>query len=333
VLQLPRTSSTDWPYLNNRIQSATKLEVGFDVAADKALNPATTYDWMSYCTPRWISPFTYVHEMTEALNGAANAPAVLAKAAAAVGPFWTVSGTITGGTATLDPVFVRDVEGPTATGSGNYSIVVKDGGGGVLYTRLFTPSEPHTESTGPEVSGLLTYFELIPVQAGAAQIVVPLRAASRSPRQRRRGAGRVVCVAGCRRDSERTAEHPVDDHRPGQQHVRQRTRVFRRRRPELLSLGQTAQSLPRVDFDQLPGRTVTPALRTARTRAVVSPRCRAVACADGGHPRQRAVVFPAGRRRLAARQRARPRRWVLDGSAVQWLSSRDVRRRVVACLH
>src|SRR5437763_117468 len=49
---------TDWPYSDPSIQ-----EVGFNLAATdptaQVLLAGQTFDWMSYCTPQWISPFTY----------------------------------------------------------------------------------------------------------------------------------------------------------------------------------------------------------------------------------------------------------------------------------
>ena len=324
-------SSTDWPYANTRIQSATKLEVGFDVAADKALDPQNTYDWMSYCTPRWISPFTYVHEMTEALNGAASAPAQLAKAAALVGAFWTVSGTISGGTATLDPVFVRDVEGPTAMGSGTYSIVVKNGGGSALFTRLFTPAEPHSESVGPEVGGLLTYFELIPVQAGAAQIVVLAPGSVEIASVLLAGAAPGVAFTspapGAILNGQRNIQWTITD--PDSSAFESALEYSADGGLTWLSLGHTNQSVLRVDFDQLPGSDGHALLRVfvsdgAHTGSAVSP-----AFAVPSHAPTVAILdnersyFRLGDL-VWLRANAHDRDdGVLDGSAVQWLSSRD----------
>ena len=162
---------TGWPFADNRIQSAAQLEVGFDVAAGNPVAPETNFDWMSYCTPRWISPFTYRNAMT-ALNATQVAPAALG--GAAVGEFWTVSGLLpAGGGVQFGPLFTIETEAETALGSGSHHIEVRDAAGGALFTRFFTPSEPRTESVeGMDVDGIGVFYQLVPVQDGAARIVL-----------------------------------------------------------------------------------------------------------------------------------------------------------------
>jgi hypothetical protein len=39
--------------------SASIGEVGFDPSSESAFDPARTFDFMGYCTPAWVSPYTY----------------------------------------------------------------------------------------------------------------------------------------------------------------------------------------------------------------------------------------------------------------------------------
>jgi hypothetical protein len=182
---------TDWPFADNRIQSAARLEVGFDVGALKPLAPETTFDIMSYCVPRWISPLRYKRALT-ALGGGNVAGAsfgagdeAMALALPAPGPapgstpnalvdgvFWTVSGTIEAGAAVFDALFDDARRGPDDSGDGSHSIEVRSSGGAVLFTRRFTPAQAQTESSGGDDTGPPTFFELIPFNAAAASIAL-----------------------------------------------------------------------------------------------------------------------------------------------------------------
>jgi hypothetical protein len=169
--------STDWPFPDNRIQSAARLEVGFDVAARRPLQPETTFDVMSYCVPRWISPLRYKRALTALRGGAVSTPSVTddevpPQRALVTGDFWTVSGKIEGGVAVLDPLFTEPATGPDDAGTGTYRMEVQDAGGAVLFTRHFTPSAAQTESAAEEASGPPAFFELLPVQPAAARIVL-----------------------------------------------------------------------------------------------------------------------------------------------------------------
>ena len=68
----------------------------------------------------------------------------------------------------LNPIFDVDTTASTGAGSGPYRIEVRDGNGGLLFTRMFLPLESHW----PGIAELESFFELIPVQAGAAQVAV-----------------------------------------------------------------------------------------------------------------------------------------------------------------
>ncbi len=180
-------ASVAWPYATNNIQSSTGLEYGFNVVLETVIDPTNTFDIMSYCVPRWISPFNYKIAI-EALNGGTVAspsvtrspgallaePAVapLAAPSLAQGSYWQVSGSILGTSATLDPIFTQTIQGTTDPGSGTYSIQEQDASGTALYTRYFTPSIAETETEDGDYFSNPEFSEWIPVTAGTSSIVV-----------------------------------------------------------------------------------------------------------------------------------------------------------------
>lgn len=162
--------STDWPFSDNRIRSSRRLEVGFDISARRAVIPENTFDWMGYCTPRWISPHTYRNVMNAL--GAANAASTAKQVSTTTGLFWNVSGTIINSSVVFDALFESTTQGPDNAGAGSYRIEVRASNGSVIFTRLFTPNTPATESGAGELTGPPVFFELIPVIANASAIVV-----------------------------------------------------------------------------------------------------------------------------------------------------------------
>ncbi len=160
---------TDWPFGDNYIQSAARREVGFDVANRRAVDPDDHFELMSYCTPRWISPHSYVRAMPSLDADFAFA----ALEATAPGEYWTVSGVFREQLGLLlGPVYRFRTTGPTEEGLGDYRIEVRGSGGQVLFTRRFTPTVATTETAGEAIEGDPRFFELVPVQPGAGAIVV-----------------------------------------------------------------------------------------------------------------------------------------------------------------
>jgi hypothetical protein len=191
---LAADGATDWTYPSgaagsnantNNIQStavagAPTYEVGFDVTGRAPIDPASNYELMSYCSPRWISPQRY-KTMIATLNGGAVTspsarPAIQAKplpqASSSPQPFWKVSGTIQNSTATFDPLFEWTTVGDVSTGAGTYSLQEQDSSGTVLFQRQFTPESAVTETSGPELNGSPAFSQMIPVTANAAAIVL-----------------------------------------------------------------------------------------------------------------------------------------------------------------
>jgi hypothetical protein len=162
--------STDWPFADNRIQSIKRLEVGFDVSARRPILPEGHFDWMSYCSPRWISPHTYRNAMIAL--GATSATSARLELAAVPSDFWTVSGVIKNNAAIFDPLFTQFINAPSDPGTGSHRIEVRASDGAVVFTRFFTPSTVSSESGGTETAGPPVFFELIPLIAGANRIAV-----------------------------------------------------------------------------------------------------------------------------------------------------------------
>ncbi len=71
--------STDWTFADNYIQSTANFEYGFDVAAKTVLNPMSTFEVMSYCSPRWISPQRYKTMITALGGGTVTSPSVVSQ--------------------------------------------------------------------------------------------------------------------------------------------------------------------------------------------------------------------------------------------------------------
>lgn len=181
---LAADSTTNWAFADNRIQSAARLEVGFDVGAQRPLLPENTFEVMSYCVPRWISPQRYKTALTT-LGGGSVSTVSATSLAHSLKPiagmtaqqalvFWTVSGSIVADEVLFDPLFNDVSQGSTDEGSGTHRIEVQNAAGDVLFSRFFTPSTPSSESEtlDDEIEGPPSFFELIPVTAGAARIVV-----------------------------------------------------------------------------------------------------------------------------------------------------------------
>ena len=162
-----------WPYEDNKLRSGDGddgVEVGFDVAAHKALPGDKNFELMGYCHVRWISPFTTLQML--APKGPLRIPA--SSASPIEGDFWLVSGAIDGSSVTFDPLFVLETEELATPGAGLFRIEIQAGSGESLFTRFFTPAQAGPDlppGVEPE-EGSPSFAELIPVQDGAARIVV-----------------------------------------------------------------------------------------------------------------------------------------------------------------
>ena len=180
-----------WPYVNTYITfhkpdaiwdygnylfsgdpANRKMEAGLDFTRNRVRGtdtgePNQSFEMMSYCVPRWVTPWSYT-AMYQGLTGGTTTLIPLS-----LGTFDEVSGTVTASGIAFEPVFTLQTSGPTDQGSGSYRVEVRDSGGGVLYTRWFTPQGSSAQSTSGDVHQGPPYFtELVPHQAGAASIAV-----------------------------------------------------------------------------------------------------------------------------------------------------------------
>jgi hypothetical protein len=58
----PPNPDASYPYYQS-YPRASIGEYGFDTVTSQVFNPANTYDFMSYCAPKWVSPYTYINLM------------------------------------------------------------------------------------------------------------------------------------------------------------------------------------------------------------------------------------------------------------------------------
>jgi hypothetical protein len=166
-------SNPTWPYADNMLRSGPapgEVEVGFDVAEKKALPGDKNFELMGYCHVRWISQDTTLKMLSPVgplgVSGAGGG--------AQEGTFWLISGSILENAVNFRPLFSLETEGPVGTGSGSMKIVVEDGGGAALFTRQFNTAQasPDIPPDGDAESGPPAFSEMLPVQEGAARIVV-----------------------------------------------------------------------------------------------------------------------------------------------------------------
>lgn len=178
---LAQDPATDWPYrgIDNRIRSgpasASRLEVGFDVATGRALDPRTTFDIMGYCHPAWISPHTYRKLLTEALDKV-SPTGETEKAAPKLesGRFWAITAAANASGIEFEPVFELTTVGPVDPGEGGFRLDVRSAAGDNLFTRRFDISRTDDFlRPGDRATDSPPYFnQLVPVQPGATRIVL-----------------------------------------------------------------------------------------------------------------------------------------------------------------
>jgi hypothetical protein len=178
--ELSKDTCSLWPYDDNHIKSGPgpfgEVEVGFDVESYSVIpQPDITFDIMSYCYPRWISPHIY-KKFGETLiqSGIPLAKAEQSEVLTTSGTFWLVSGFIGDGEVALSPVFAFETVGPVEPGAGIFRIEIHDAIGNVLFTRFFTPFVPRLESPaiGIEVKGLPTFSELVQYQSTGTNLLI-----------------------------------------------------------------------------------------------------------------------------------------------------------------
>jgi uncharacterized repeat protein (TIGR03803 family) len=178
---------TNWVYSTDNVQSSEGPEYGFDVTSQAVIDPTNTYDIMSYCVPRWISPINYNRAFAALNGGTVTSASVRGKAAnqsaqpaaqprvtppLVQGSYWGVSGSIQSAGVTLNPIFTQTMSAFTDPGTGTYSIEALSATNQPLYTRYFTPIIDTTDTTGTDIITDPLFSEWIPVTSGTASIAV-----------------------------------------------------------------------------------------------------------------------------------------------------------------
>ncbi|MCJ7754501.1 MAG: hypothetical protein MUP13_08040, partial [Thermoanaerobaculales bacterium] len=162
------TEDHNYPYYTSPTGTAYPRcsigEVGLNVLTGAIFDPAKTYDFMAYCWPPWVSPFTW--------EGIANYMPIgkrgLGKQSARQ---VLVAGSVVGDELSFRPWFwVRDREvEPGGDGqTGPYTIELRDADGAVVASREFTVDESYED----EERAAGQFREWIPYPAGVASIVV-----------------------------------------------------------------------------------------------------------------------------------------------------------------
>jgi hypothetical protein len=196
-------SGSGYPYPDNFIHSQLgpapftyPLEVGFSVATQTPIDPSQSFDLMSYCTPRWITPYDYNRLITTLGGGLVSSGATAPIAAISArtdshtsfdlnpkrnlaptittGAYWQISGTIDPvNGVSFSPIFAENVAATTDSGSGTYTIKILDASSNVLYERFFTPLAGDVDTAaGDSIEATPSFSEWVPVTAGAASFVV-----------------------------------------------------------------------------------------------------------------------------------------------------------------
>jgi hypothetical protein len=164
----PDWLDASFPYAQGKIE-----QFGFDPDTQQVYDPAKTYDFMSYCNPAWVSPYTF-----EALYHQIGGPTVTtSNGATQEQDYLLISGEVDIGadTGQLHEAYVdtRPVGSADGTGEGPYQLEVCDGTGTPLFTRHFDPGAIPLRSDGSAVdASVAPWLEMLPFPAGAQRIVL-----------------------------------------------------------------------------------------------------------------------------------------------------------------
>ncbi|HEX7088885.1 MAG TPA: Ig-like domain-containing protein [Longimicrobiales bacterium] len=129
----PANPDPAYPYPNGSIGV-----YGLDVATGEITRPTTHVDLMSYCSPEWISDYTFRAVLQFRENEAAARPAY----AAAREPALVVWGRMDGRTLVLEPAFEAETRPALPAAPGPYTLQGLDAAGGVLFELSFAGEAP-----------------------------------------------------------------------------------------------------------------------------------------------------------------------------------------------
>ncbi len=135
------TQDPSYPYATGYIGDSINPNHGFDIQS-QAIYPFTTHlDIMGYCSPEWVSDYTY-----KALYDFDRLNRVVGSAVAHSQRALLVSGSIdpVGGRVTFRPAYAIDVA-PRLPEHGDHTIELLDAAGRVVAAYAFTPVEAHAD--------------------------------------------------------------------------------------------------------------------------------------------------------------------------------------------
>lgn len=162
----PSNIDDGWPYET----SPFIQEVGYNLDSGRALPVEEYADWMTYCTPRWITPYTYRESFAVFSNSSSSATGMTPSETS---PSWLVSGIVSEASAVVRPLFTLPNPASSDPGLGDYRIEIRDEFDNVLFTRRFEPiSLGAHEGINTPTEGPPAFSELIPVMPGADSIAV-----------------------------------------------------------------------------------------------------------------------------------------------------------------
>jgi len=163
-----KTWDINFPYAEGKTG-----EFGFDPDTQKVYDPAGTYDFMSYCGPAWMSPYTY-----QALYDRVGGPtAATARSDAQEGEYLLIGGEVEreAGTGEIKEAYVdnRPTGSNDAVGEGPYALEVRNGEGSALFTRHFDPQMIELRSDGStgDAPGE-SWLQVLPFPTGAERVVL-----------------------------------------------------------------------------------------------------------------------------------------------------------------
>jgi len=139
-------------------------EVGINVLTGKVFNPATTYDFMGYCWPKWVSPYTWEGIADDMPIGKSSAVKQSARQV-------LVAGSVVGNELSFRPWFWvrdRDAEPTEDDPAGPYTIELRDAAGVVLESRAFSVDTSYDDNE--RATGL--FREWVPYPDSVAAIGV-----------------------------------------------------------------------------------------------------------------------------------------------------------------
>ncbi|HNT05798.1 MAG TPA: DNRLRE domain-containing protein, partial [Anaerolineae bacterium] len=157
----------NWP--NGTYPGGIIGQVGVRWSSSTVFEPNTP-DIMSYCSPPWISPYTYWGLWGGLCGMNSAALQETAADAAAPAPCLIASGQITGDAVALRPFWQQDYPAGEYNypGEGPYSIELQNSGGSLLFVRRFDPVASgealrHTDDR---------FHEIVPFHPSTARIVI-----------------------------------------------------------------------------------------------------------------------------------------------------------------